>query len=112
MRSALKVTCTTSPKKTNAPVLEKLAITSFSLRTVGNLCAITNAYHTIKWHYRDALARSSMEDVAKITIYVLKAAIIRILGNMPADSTALAGDAAPPGELRHPPSLRDEVQVD
>ena len=53
-----------------------------------------------------------MEDVAKITIDVLKAAIIRILGIMPADFTAPAGDAAPPGELRHPPSLRDEIQVD
>ena len=62
-------------------VLEKLAIASPSPEHVLHLCSITHAYHVLKHNYRHIfhtyIQQGNVEQVANITIDVLKAALIR-----------------------------------
>ena len=74
------------PLATNAPMLEKLAITATSERLVCNLCALSHGYHTLKSNYQEQLHHSSATDIAKITVDVLRAAVLRFRSMLPRSS--------------------------
>ena len=96
LKSALKATSTTGPLATNAPMLEKLAITVTSDRLVCNLCALSHGYHTLKSNYQEQLLHANASDIAKITVDVLKAAVLRFQSMLPRSSEQSRAGCGPP----------------
>ena len=97
LKSALKATSTTGPLATNAPMLEKLAITATSERLVCNLCALSHGYHTLKANYRDAFLHASAAQIAQTSIDVLKSAVLQVRAMLPFPRVSPAVLPVPPG---------------